>query len=169
MLQPRQQRRRGQCRDAGGRQLDRQRQTVQPPADRRHRRCVRLGQREAGAGRLRPLHEQLHRRGRRLGDDRPVRHRGQGEGGDRHVAFTGQPQHLPARGQDREAGAGGQQLADQRGRVHHLLDVVEHQQEAQRSQVRGQPLRQGPAPRVAQAEGAGDRRQHEGGVAQRLQ
>ncbi len=47
---------------AGGRQLDRQRQAVEPPADLRHRRRVALGEGEAGPRRAGPVHEQRHRR-----------------------------------------------------------------------------------------------------------
>ena len=140
-LQAGQERRRRQEPAPGGGQLDRQRQAVEPPADRFHRRRVRLVQRESGAHRLGALGEQAHGVGAervvlvlegwsrrdgalRVGPGRyPQRRHLEG-------VLCGEPQHRPAGDQHGEARAGRQQVRQrQRGRQH-VLEVVQHQQQA---------------------------------------
>jgi hypothetical protein len=65
-IEARQQRRRRQDGDAGGGQLDRQRQPVQPPAEGGDGRRVVRGEGEVGPRRLGPRDEEAHRRAERL-------------------------------------------------------------------------------------------------------
>ena len=50
-------------------------------------------------------------------------------------ALAADPQRLPARHEDAQARARSQQLGDAARRVHHLFEVVEHQQHAPRREV----------------------------------
>jgi hypothetical protein len=52
-----------------------------------------------------------------------------GKGRQREHAFAPDPQPGPARHDHLEQPASGEQLADLRGGVHHLLEVIEHEQE----------------------------------------
>ena len=116
-------------------QLDRQRQPVQPPADLGHGRGVLRRSGRSPAGRpARRCDEQAHRRHLRP----VVCHRRQAARvAAAPAAAPGtrarrQTQRRPAGDQHRQPRAGRQQLADQRGRRQHLLEVVQHQQQVLR-------------------------------------
>ena len=123
---------RGQQSDAGGGELDGERQAVEPPADLGHGERVVLGQREVVAHGLGSIDEQLHRgqRGQLL-DRRPVRKRRHRQRADRVLALGPQAQHGAARREDLEAGAAGQELVELR--------------RARRRPARGCPARAGSA------------------------
>jgi hypothetical protein len=118
------------------RQLERQRQPVQPPADLDDRLRVVGRQHEGRAHCLRPRDEELHRgclrQPRGIG---AVRQRQR-----RHRVFLlgGQAQRHAAGGQHRQVRAGVEQRADERGGVDEMLEVVEHQQAGTLAQPGGQ-------------------------------
>ncbi len=90
--------------DARGGQFDGQRQTVEPPADGRDRRRVRVAQREVRSGRAGTLHEQLDRLVG--GNVSGRRHAGLGGEVERwHVidVLAGNRQRLATGGEDGEA------------------------------------------------------------------
>ena len=104
---------------AGGRELDRERQTVEPLAqgDDRIHRAGREVERRIRV--LRAVDEQLH--GRRIGVV-------SGERLDRQRRLTGKPERLAAGGEDLEIGAAVEQRPDRAGRrVDQMLTVVDHQ------------------------------------------
>jgi hypothetical protein len=68
--------------------------------------------------------------------------------------------------EDGEAGTRGEELADQRGRGQQMLEVVEDEKERFSLERRGEPLRQGPARVVANAERLGQRIGHTDGIAE---
>ena len=113
----------------GGGQLQGQREPVEARAQLGHRGGVLGREREGGMDGLGPLDEQRDRRalGEGLGR-RELRGIGQLERGDREAVLAVEPQDLPAGDHDGRSRAGGQQLADHRRRVQHLLEVVQHQQ-----------------------------------------
>lgn len=138
----------GECPQPRGRQLDRQRQGVQPPADLRHRGGVLIRERKAagdsraslgkeadglvlkkafGQRRLR-LDLVVSRRGRAA--------RGNGLGGrqrerrDRPDDLAGDPQRLAAGGEHTQAGTAAEQRRGKgSARCYQVLAVVENQQE----------------------------------------
>ena len=159
-LEPRQQRRRREDPYPCRRQLDRQRQPVQPPADLRHRRGVLRRKGEPGPDRLRPLDEEPHRfvveelfrRGRIHGRQRQRRHR--------VLALGPQPERQPAGGQHSEGRGGREQLADEgRGR-NDLLEVVQHQEQPLACQCLAYRLRRRPSRRFPQSQRIRHRRGH---------
>ena len=72
----------------GGSQLDRQRQSIEPPANRRDVRGVSVGQGEVGPFRLRALDEQAHRLIAAQHHPVGVTFRGQRQRVDREHAFA---------------------------------------------------------------------------------
>ena len=137
VIEPGQQRLRGQQPDPGGGQLDGQRQAVQPTADLGDGPDVAPGQLEArgfGAG---PGREQANR-GVVL-ERRGVPGRaGRRDGKRRHREFVlaAEPEHGAAGHQDHQARARGQQVGDDSSARGHLLEVVQDQQELLGPQVR---------------------------------
>ncbi len=113
----------------GRRQLDRQREAIEPPADGRHRRRVLRGQREVlpdGAGALR---EEADRIGR--GECRQGRHLfwiRQRERRDDAFALAPQPQRRPARRQHGQVRTRREEGRDVRRRPEDLLAVVEDEE-----------------------------------------
>ena len=117
--------------EAGGRELDRQRQPVEPAADVGHGGGVVVGQAEVGPDAARPLDEQLDRlelaqlRGRRLrgrrGRQRQRRHRDD--------VLAAHAERLAARHEQLETRAVGEELDEDRRRDGDLLEVVEHEQD----------------------------------------
>ena len=136
VVEPGQQRLRGQQPDPGGGQLDGQRQAVQPTADLGDGLDVAPGQLEArglGAG---PGREQADRGvvlERRGVADRA----GRRDGKRRHREFVlaAEPEYGPAGHQDHQARARGQQVGDDGSTGGHLLEVVQDQQEPLAPQV----------------------------------
>ena len=157
------------------RQLERQRDAVQPPADRGHRRRVRRRSSANPAGRAgRPLDEEppLGRRPRRRTVGRPARGR------------SGRPARARARPSRRRCASGSrlvarrrrsragaqQRLGQPRARVDQVLAVVQHQQQAPWRPARRPASRSaaGPAARATPS-APRDRRRHERRVGQRRQ
>ena len=123
---------RGEDPDARRGQLDGQRQPVQPDADLGDRRRVRGVDREVRAHGHGPLDEQGHRRELR----ERLEVRADGSGRAARAAAPGIPAHRRRAAatrlvaSTRASGQPGQQLADLRRGLDHLLEVVEHQQHA---------------------------------------
>ena len=114
---------------ARGRELDRERQAIEPAADLDHRAGVLRGQREVGPAGRRALDEQRDRRAIHQGRWREQRAgRRERERRDRKLLLAVDVQALPAGHEDRQRRAGVQQVLDERGRIRHLLEVVEEQQ-----------------------------------------
>ncbi len=173
-LQPGQQGRRSEEGDAGGGQLDGEWQALQPGADLRHGRGVRQAQGEVGPGRLGTPDEESHRRTRgEILEARGRRRVQQRQRGDDKDVFAGEAQHLAAGGEDLQVRSNGQEVGEERGRLDHLLDVVEQQQDVAWAQVGGQDLGRGRSPsgcaHLLQAQRPRDRREDEGGVGDRGQ
>ena len=154
-----------------GRELDRQRDAVQPGADLRHRRRVRRGQRELRVDRPGALDEEAH--GRRAGqhvEPRPAGEVGDGQRLDRPPSFAGDPERLAARRQDVEVRAGRQQGFGEPGTgLDQVLAVVQHQQQALPPQVAEQRIRDRHVLDLAHAQRPGDAPRHEGRARRRRQ
>ena len=152
--------------DPGGRQLDGQRQPVQPLADLRHDRHVGVGELEvlgAGAG---AVDEQPHgAEGERRGRVHPGRRRGRLERRHAQDALALRPQRLPAGRQQADTRGGPQQLLREEGRsVGEVLAIVEHDQDLALAQV-GEDARGRIVGRAGgRAEGRGERVRHQRSV-----
>ena len=120
----------GQQPAAGGRQLDRQRQPVDAPADLRDGRGVAVAELEVRIVRSRALGEQRDRldacQRLRVLDRRAV---GQRERRDRVALLGLQRERLAAGGEHGQRGTGTQQAADERSGGEHVLEVVGDQQQ----------------------------------------
>ena len=130
--------------DAGGGQLDRQRQAVQPAADLDHRAGVFRRQREVGLDCGGPLDEErnrcaVHQRGRR---EQRARRR-QRQGRDRELLLAVDVERQTARRQHLECRTGVQQFLDEGCAIGHLLEIV-HEQErpAEAAQMLGDRVHQ---------------------------
>jgi hypothetical protein len=143
VLQPRQDRLRRQQLDPRGRQLDRQRQAVEPLHDPRDRPSVLLVDGEPGHQCSRPRGEQLRRLTRRDRGDRrcPARFR-HAERGHSELLLARRVQRRAARDQGPQLSTPGKELLDELTRREHVLEVVQHQQEFAISQVTVQVLQQ---------------------------
>jgi len=127
---------------ARGRQLECERQSVEPAADASDLRRAGRVEFEARIDRASSRGEQPQR----IGLDERLERQGRiGRVERRHGVFAlcRQPQRRAARGQDPEAWCGGEQLADERSRGQKLLEVVEDEQDAPLSQVLDHTLREG--------------------------
>ena len=132
---------RGQRQHVGARrsQLERERQTVQLPADLRHHGRIALGQGQIRPDRADALHEEIDRvgtpqalqRGRVLGRQRHRR--------DRKPLLALQMQRHPARGQRLEPRASFQQARDHRRRGDDLFKVVQQQKQLKLGEMLNQP------------------------------
>ena len=158
--------------DARRRELEREGQPVQPPADRGHGRGALRRQREAGDGGARALDKEGHRSPpqeglRRRSPGRPILRR-QGQRGHGELLLAGQAQGRPAGRQHRQAGARREQVGDGGSRRRQqVLHVVQHQQETPAPQVRAQDVERGAAGRLAQPQRPRDGRREQGRVGQR--
>jgi hypothetical protein len=128
-----QERGRREAAHARGRQLDRQRQPIEPLAQRRHRRGVGVGQGEARRGVRRSVGEQAHSvvpaGGGRAGGCLPA---GNGQRLDLVADLAGDAEDLPAGGQHPQRAADRQQVGEERSRLgDHVLAVVDQQQALQ--------------------------------------
>ena len=126
--------------------------------------------RNSGLHRLRPLQEEPDGRVPRevaaLRQMPQVRH---GQRRHRALVLAGDAEGRPARHQDRERGAGAEEIGDQGGRRQQVLEVVEDEQETLRTEVGDQPLAERPLAGIRQVERLGDRRGDQAGVAERGQ
>jgi hypothetical protein len=131
-------------RAAPSRQLQRQRQTVEPLAQPGHRRGVAFVQHETGPGRRGALDEEAHG----IAAGNRVRRGPLGQGQRRHLQDTlaFNAQGLSTRGQEHQPRAVQEQPVGQgrRGRLHRLA-VVQHQQLRPVQQVGQQALDEGRA------------------------
>ncbi len=132
-------------------QLDRQRQPVQPGADRRDVCGVAVSDRETGPYHLRLLGEQHRRAARRHLRGAATARNGQRR--HRQLVFSPDMQRAPGCGQDHQPGRGRQQRRRHRGGAVKLLQVVQHQQGAAFAQVTGHHVRAGPVAGHVQAPG----------------
>ena len=160
----------GSTRTRAGGQLDGQRDAVEPVADLGHRRGALGGHSEGGLHRHRPVDEQPHRLGLRQRRDgsRPLGllEIGEGEGGHAPGGLPGDPEGLPAGGQDGDARTAPEQGVDEAGAgVEQVLAVVQHQQQPLGLQGLRQRRGQRPAGFLAHAHGHGYRLGHQPGVA----
>jgi hypothetical protein len=114
----------------GGRQLDRQRQAVEPDGDLRHGRGVLGGEAEPGPHRLRPLDEQPHGLGPAEGLEvgEPLRV-GQVQRRHQVLLLTAQRQRHAGGDQDLQRRRRAEEVLDHRPGLRHLLEVVDHQQQ----------------------------------------
>ena len=161
-VQAREKCRRGEELRLRRRELQRQRQPRQPPAERRHVRRVLPGQAEPGRGRPRPLDEE---RSCGRARDLPLGGRAgrgrQRERGDGVLDLPPHPQRGSAGGQHRQARADLYQPRKLRCRRQQVLEVIQDEQEFLLPQVPGECLVRGQAVRYGRAERAEHRLGHE--------
>ena len=127
-------------------QFQGQRQTVEPTAQRGHRSGVFAGDRETRPDGGSAFDEQPH--GRIGGQPRRIITVRSGQWGQRPQMFAPQPQRQPARHQDGQAWASGQQRGNGGGRRGHVLEGVQHQQPSPVTDQRG---------RIGRTQGFGQR------------
>jgi hypothetical protein len=153
-----------------GGELQRERQSLEAPADRRHRGGVLAGEPEGGGGRPGALEEEP---GGGCGVHGPdVRGAGGvGHRKRRHGALPLAPQAKrgAARDEQDEARAGAEQPGQLGSRAHHVLEVVQHEQQFPPSQVRPQRLVGRPAAGLPKPQGPADGGSDEARVTQRRQ
>ena len=169
-LQPLQDALRREDLDAGRGQLDGQRQAVQGSHEPGHRRRVGLGQAEVRPGRPGPLHEEGHAVDLGQGlQGRQVGRVGDAQGRHRVLLLAVDVERGP-RGDDAgQARRRPQEVAQEGRRAGDLLHVVEHEEHGAGAQVVAQAILHRRAAHVLHAHGHGDRRRHEGRIADRLQ
>src|SRR5581483_662379 len=167
-LEPLLDRRQGQRAHARGRQLDRERQAVEPSADPGDRRRGRGRQGKRRVDRARTRREQRDRLRRRDLGERAAGI-GHGQRRDRVLVLAAQAHRHPARRDDAQARRIPEQSRNRLGRVLELLEVVEDEEQRGALQPRGELRRIVDLERLRDA-GAderrvGDRRQvDEGGA-----
>ena len=157
--------------DPGGRELDRQRDAIEPATDTRDHLGVVIGQGEAGPLSRRAVAEQLDRfvasscRGR----GRTTRVRGR-ERRDAPGQLARDAERLTARGEDPQTGSVAEEAIDQLGRdLDDVLAVVQDHQRPLGGDMLGDRVRQRPSRDVADTEGGGDGRRDERRIRQRRQ
>jgi hypothetical protein len=156
--------RRGQHRHAGGRELDRQRQAIQAPADLGHRRDD-VG-RELEARVARPGADDEQRDGR-AGLRLAAVRRGRAQRCQRQRPLGREPEHVPARDQGRDPRAGVEQGPEVGRGGLDVLEVVEHEQGPSLAQRRRGRLERRCATRRPGAGGRRDRLGHQARVLER--
>ncbi len=156
MVEPRQQRVRREQLDARRRQLERQRQPLQPPTDRRDRDRVRIGEGELGAGGPAARHEEA--RGGGSGDIDRARLPGIGHSQrrQRELVLAGEAQRGPARHQDPQPGAVRQQIGDERRGLQQVLEVVQDEEDLPGTEMAHDRLDRPPLPTLLEPERLGD-------------
>ena len=160
---------RGKHAEGGCRELDRQGDPVEAPADRGDERHVRGRGLQLRARRERPLEEQ---RGSRVRTERRLvllaigRDR---QGLDPHDPLLRHTEGEPAGGEDRQSGRAGLQVRERRGGRADVLDGVEDEQCRPATELRGegaaQGLGQGAPGLVGDADGTCDRGEHQRRIA----
>ena len=163
------------------RQLDGQRQAVQPAADLDEGVGVVRRDVEAGFDGLRPGREEAHRfrladfvqgaRGLAVfdGDERTGPLRREPQWRQRQLQLAAQVEPLPASGDHAQPWAAGKEIGHQRGGAHHLLEVVEDEQQVPVAQEVQQQVARRLGADLAQLQGAGDGHGDERGIGQRRQ
>ncbi len=136
-------------------QLDRQRQAVQPGADRGHRLPAIFAVHQGGPRAPGPRDEEIH--GVSVQGRHPV------------LMLTRQAQHLPAGCQDGQAGTAGEQRGQRWPRRNDLLQVIEEQQDPRIAEGIVQAGDQGARSGVGQPKCVGDRRDDQCGLTDRGQ
>ena len=127
LLEPRQDCAWRKERRARSRELQCERQSIEPAADLAHRGKRFIVEHERWLHGARAAHEQLHRLG--VGNVQCALHRRR-ERRNRKGLFPLNRKRCAARGQHRNRGALGEQPGNERRRRQHMLHVVEHQQGA---------------------------------------
>ena len=171
--------------DARRGKLDGQRHPVQPRGDPADRRRVGVRELEGGSHRAGTGHEQLGRfeplqrcRGHgaqfgrqvqafELREARGIRWRGQSGHGELLLAVDAQ--RSPAGDEDPQARRAGEHLGQHRGRVDHLLEVVEDEQHLAVAQRLGDAVDHGPVRLVGHADRSSDGRRDQLPFTDRLQ
>ena len=115
--------------DPRRRQLEGERQRIEPSTNRRHGRAVRGREAKVGLHVPHPLHEEPHRgRARQIGGRHRVSADIQRERSDSVLPLSSHAERGAAGDQHSERGDRRQEIRDQRRRVQDLLEIVEHQQ-----------------------------------------
>lgn len=147
------------------RELDRQRQAVQPRAQLGQDRRVVRRQLQVGADRLRAFEEKRDRGVRgQLGQRRQPGRVGDRQRLDLVLPLAADMEHGSARHQRLHQGAGDQQRGEIGRRRRDLLEIVDDQQERAPPRLVADLARQRPRPPVADAQRVGDGRNHRGGI-----
>ena len=169
LLEPPQDRLRREQLHPSCRELDRERKTVEAPADPRHCGRVLVRELEARLDRAGAVEEELDG-GRACERASALTVRlGQGERRHRELPLLAQAQRGLARHERGHSGRRAEQLVDERRRGQHLLEVVEHEQAGIVSQPSRDRLDERHVGGFLDAEHARDRRAHDFGVADRGQ
>lgn len=150
------------------RELDRERQPVQAPADLRDGGGIVRGEIEVGTHRARPLDEQPHRFHPRHLFDPSIVGFGNAERSQTPANLTGDIERLATRREHLHIRAGREEPVDDlRARVDQVLAVVEHDEEPPPQQVVGERLADVPAGLLAHPENVGHRFRDELRIRQR--
>ncbi len=170
MIQPGQDHLRRQQLDPRRRQLDGQRQAVQPAGDLRDRRRVLVVERESRNHAGGPLNEQAHRlAGGQRCSRRASVHAGNRERRNRAFLLTGNTQRRAAADQDPHGTGLPQQPRHDRGAGQQVLEVVKDDQQLPLTQLADQVLDQGSVPGILQPDALDDRRRHQARIPDRRQ
>ncbi len=150
---------RGEDPQRGCRELDRERDAVEPAADRRRDGGVRRRRLDLGAADPGPGEEQLDGGvpGEHVGVGLVLRRHRQGL--DPDDALAGHADRDPARREDRQPGRPGEEVGEGRRGGPHVLDGVEDEDARLAAQGLGEGLDDRPAGLLRDAHGAGDRGQ----------
>ena len=140
------------------RQLDRQRNAIEPRADLGERRGIRVRDRKRGLHRARPFREQLHCF---ILDELVQRWQltrvGRRQRGHAEKRLAGNPERLAAAGQNAQLRVGMQQRVGQLGAcVDQVLAIIQYQQHILIAQVRGERGEQRPAGLLTHTQHGGD-------------
>ena len=143
------------------RELDRERQAVEPPADLGDRRGILLRQLEVGASRPRPLDEELDRRRGAHRACRPGRLLGKGERGKDELVLSTHLQCGLARRQDLQAAGGLEHPGNEGGSLENLVEVVQQDECRACREPGAESLEQRILARLLDSERLGDQRRDE--------
>ncbi len=154
----------------GGGQLDGQGQAVEPGGDLGHRRGVLLRDSEPRLHRQGPLREQPD--GLEPAEGGEVGHLlgvGGLEGRHQILLLAAQPQHDPGGGHHLQPGGRDEELLDHGARLHHLFEVIDHQEELSVPEVVLHAVEDGASGHLRDPQGAGHRGGNQGRIGHRGQ
>ncbi len=151
----------------GCRQFDRQRQTIQTGADLGNRGGIPRVQGKGGVGGLSAHGEERDRLVANNVRQRLVPGFRQRQRRYRGILLTRHPEHCPAGHECLQARARAQEVGDVWRGFDDLLEIVEDEEQVFRPQRGGELFRRRPVGEFAQAQGVGDRRDDEVGIADR--